>query len=68
MPTYCDKICQTCGKFHKSENFDCEHWGDLDEDTTTCHEWIEGDLPHNLQYRIRKLEDMITEIQKVVLR
>ena len=65
MVQYCDRVCQTCGNFHKSDVFDCEQWGDLPEDhDNTCHVWYEGDLPHNLKYRIQKLEDMIVELQK----
>lgn len=62
MTVYCEKICQTCGYFHRSENFDCEHWGDLSEDTpNNCHMWIEGDLPHNLLYRIQKIEEILNK-------
>ena len=64
MPIYCEKSCKTCGYFHLSDNFECEYWGDLSEDTTTCHMWIEGELPHNLKYRIQQLEDNIAEIHK----
>lgn len=56
----CEKICETCGNFHRTDNFDCEHWGDLPEDWCGhCGMWIEGELPHNILYRIRKLEEEV---------
>jgi hypothetical protein len=60
MTFQCDKVCDTCGYFHKSENFECEHWGDLPEDHPGyCTSWHEGTLPHNLLYRIQQLEKII---------
>ena len=61
-----NKVCATCGYFHKTEHFDCEYWGDLpmytNTDVHTCHVLVEGDLPHNLKYRIEQLEETLQKI------
>jgi hypothetical protein len=62
----CYKVCATCCWFHRSENFDCEHWGDLPSDTNTdvytCHVWTEGSLNHNLLFRIKQIEERLYKL------
>jgi hypothetical protein len=53
----CDKVCDTCGYYNDpNSKYECQYWeGCVAE--STCSEWIEGHHPHNILYRIRKLEE-----------